>query len=169
MVLAASAAGAAAAAPAAAAVMTTLYTSPTGSGTACSSAQPCSLSQAQATVRAIAPTMTGDIVVQLAGGTYALSAPLTFTAADSGANGFTVFWQAAPSSRPIISGGQRVTGWTPADSAQNIWQANVGTGFDTRQLYVNGRIATRARTQVNRGDFTFTTTGPPSPTVHCPI
>jgi hypothetical protein len=142
-----------------AAVMTTLFTSPNGSGTACSSAQPCSLSQAQTAVRGIAPTMTGDIVVQVGGGTYTPSSPLTFTPADSGANGFTVYWQAAPASRPIISGAQRVTGWTLADSAQNIWRASVSSGFDSRQLYVNGRIATRARTQVNRADFSFTTTG----------
>jgi hypothetical protein len=145
--------------PAASAATTTLYASPNGSGTVCSSAQPCSLSQAQATVRGMAPTMTGDIVVQLAAGTYPLTSPLTFTQADSGTNGYTVYWQAAEGARPIISGGQRVSGWTVADSAQNIWQASVGTGFDTRQLYVNGRVATRARTQVNRGDFTFTTTG----------
>ncbi|HEU5107942.1 MAG TPA: right-handed parallel beta-helix repeat-containing protein, partial [Micromonosporaceae bacterium] len=147
------------AAPAASAATTTLFAAPSGTGTACSSGQPCSLTQAQSAVRAIAPTMTGDIVVQLAGGTYALSAPLTFTPADSGANGYTVFWQAAPGTRPIISGGQRVTGWTLVDSAQNIWRASAATSFDSRQLYVNGRIATRARTQLNRADFTFTTTG----------
>jgi hypothetical protein len=145
--------------PAAAAVMQTLYTAPTGSGTACTATQPCSLTQAQANVRTLAPSMTGDIVVQVAAGTYQLSAPLTFTAADSGANGYTVQWQAAAGTRPIISGAQKVTGWTVADSAQNIWRANVGTGFDSRQLYVDGRIATRARTQVNRADFTMTATG----------
>ncbi|MFC7308175.1 ricin-type beta-trefoil lectin domain protein [Streptomyces monticola] len=143
----------------AAADVTTLHASPNGSGTTCSSAQPCSLSQAQSAVRALAPAMTDDIVVQLAGGTYALNAPLTFTAADSGTHGHSVRWQAAPGARPIISGGQKVSGWTVADAAQNIWQASVGTGFDTRQLYVNGRIATRAQKQVNRGDFAFTTTG----------
>ncbi|MEV4413837.1 RICIN domain-containing protein [Catellatospora sp. NPDC049609] len=153
------AASALSATPATAAVMTTLYVSPTGSGTACSSPQPCSLAQAQSTVRGLAPTMSGDIVVQLAGGTYALSAPLTFTSADSGANGYTVFWQAASGARPIIYGGQRVTGWTQVDAAQNIWRAAASAGFDTRQLYVNGRLATRARTQVNRGDFTMTTSG----------
>jgi hypothetical protein len=147
------------ASPAAAAVMTTLVVSPAGSGTACSSAQPCSLAQAQAAVRASAPSMTGDIVVQLAGGTYTLSAPLTFTAADSGTGGHAVSWQAASGARPVISGGQKVTGWTVADSGQNIWRAAVGTGFDTRQLYVDGRLATRARTQVNRGDFTASATG----------
>ncbi|MET7422712.1 ricin-type beta-trefoil lectin domain protein [Dactylosporangium sp. NPDC005555] len=145
--------------PAAAAVMQTLYAAPTGSGTACTAAQPCSLSQAQTAVRASAANMTGDIVVQLAGGTYTLSAPLTFTAADSGTNGNTVVWQAAAGTRPIISGAQKITGWTVSDSAQNIWRADVGTGFDTRQLYVDGRIATRARTQVNRADFTASATG----------
>jgi len=145
--------------PAAAAVMTTLSVSPAGSGTACTAAQPCSLSQAQTAVRAAVPSMTGDIVVELVGGTYSLSAPLTFTAADSGANGYTVSWQAAPGATPIISGGQRVTGWTVADPGQNIWRASVGTGFDSRQLYVDGRIATRARTQVNRADFTISATG----------
>ncbi|WP_426514694.1 ricin-type beta-trefoil lectin domain protein [Dactylosporangium sp. McL0621] len=145
--------------PAAAAVMTTLVVSPSGSGTSCSSAQPCSLTQAQAAVRASAPSMTGDIVVQLTGGTYTLGAPLTFTGADSGTNGHTVLWQAAAGAKPIVSGGQKVTGWTVADSGQNIWRAAVGTGFDTRQLYVDGRLATRARTQVNRGDFTASATG----------
>ena len=60
--------------------------------------------------------MSGDIVVQLADGVYRLSAPLRFTAADSGTNGYTVIWQAAPAARPVISGAQRVTGWSLADS-----------------------------------------------------
>ncbi|KJK43044.1 ricin B lectin [Lentzea aerocolonigenes] len=146
-----------ASAPATAAVMTTVYASPTGSGTACSSAQPCSITQAQTSVRGIAGAMTGDVVVQLAGGTYTLSSPLTFTAADSGTNGHTVIWQGSASS--VISGGQKVTGWTQADAGQNIWKASVGTGFDTRQLYVDGKIATRARTAINRSDFTLTSSG----------
>jgi regulation of enolase protein 1 (concanavalin A-like superfamily) len=145
--------------PAAAAVMVTLYASPTGTGTACTAAQPCSITQVQTTVRARTANMTGDIVVELADGTYRLSAPLTFTTADSGTNGYTVSWRAAPNARPVISGSRQATGWTVADSAKNIWQADVGTGFDTRQLYVDGIIATRARTQVNRGDFTANTNG----------
>ena len=104
--------------------------------------------------------MTGDIVVELADGTYRVCLPpLTFTTADSGTNGYTVYWRTAPNARPGISGSQQATGWTVADSAKNIWQANVGAGFDTRQLYVDGILATRARTQVNRGDFTANTDG----------
>ncbi|WP_433731975.1 ricin-type beta-trefoil lectin domain protein [Actinoplanes sp. CA-051413] len=138
---------------------TTLYASPAGSGTACSSAQPCSLTGAQAAVRSLNDAMSDDIVVQLADGVYRLSAPFRLTAEDSGTNGHTVVWQAAPSARPAISGARAVTGWTLADAGRNIWQANVGAGTDSRQLYVNGAIATRARTQVNRADFSASSTG----------
>ncbi|GIF51402.1 hypothetical protein Afe04nite_59410 [Asanoa ferruginea] len=141
------------------AATTTLYAAPSGGDTSCSAAQPCSLSAAQTRVRSLVASMTGDIVVQLAGGVYRLSTPLRFTAADSGTNGYTVLWQAAPSAQPVISGARAVTGWTLADSGKNIWRANVGAGLDSRQLYVNGALATRARTQVNRADFTASSTG----------
>ena len=109
-------------------------------------------------MRAIAPTMTGDIVVQLAGGTYALTAPLTFTSADSGPTATPCSGRPhrahCPSS-PAGSGSPAGRRSTPREHLAGECQR----GFDTRQLYVNGRIATRARTQFNRGDFTSTTTG----------
>ncbi|MFF7472311.1 DUF1349 domain-containing protein [Streptomyces sp. NPDC008092] len=141
------------------AATTTLYAAPNGTGTACSAGQPCSLAQAKANVRAINSSMTSDITVELADGTYRLSAPLTFTSADSGTGGYTVTWKAALGAHPVISGAQQATGWTLHDSAKNIWQASVGTGFDTRQLYVNGTQATRARASLNRSDLTATTSG----------
>src|SRR4051812_32685137 len=141
------------------AASTTLYASPSGAGSACSSSAPCSLSGAQAAVRSAVGGMTGDIVVQLADGVYRLSAPLQFTAADSGANGHTVVWQAATSAHPVVTGARQVTGWRQTDAGRNIWQAGVGAGLDTRQLYVNGSPAIRARTQVNRSDFTASSTG----------
>jgi hypothetical protein len=141
------------------AATTTLYAAPTGTGSTCSATQPCSLSGAQAAVRSLVSGMSGDIVVQLADGVYRLSAPLRLTAADSGTNGFTVRWQAAPSAHPTISGARTVTGWSLADSAKNIWRANVGAGTDSRQLYVAGVPATRARTTLNRSDFTASSTG----------
>ncbi len=143
----------------ASAAVTTIYASPTGTGSACSSAQPCSLSAAQAAVRSQVASMSGDIVVQLADGVYRPAAPLTFTSADSGTGGHTVSWQAAPSAHPVITGAKAVTGWSLADSSKNIWKASVGTGLDTRQLYVDGAEATRARTTVNRSDFTASATG----------
>ncbi|MFI7300724.1 right-handed parallel beta-helix repeat-containing protein [Streptomyces sp. NPDC050121] len=145
--------------PAFAATAATLYVSPNGTGTACSTSQPCSLTQAKTNVRAMNNSMTGDIVVEVADGTYRLTDPLTFTAADSGTGGHSVIWKAALGARPVITGAQRATGWTLRDSAKNIWQANVGTGFDTRQLYVDGVLATRARSSINRADLTATTSG----------
>ncbi len=157
--LTATAAAVVAAAPSALAATTTLYAAPAGTGTSCSTAQPCSLPTAQNTVRSMVGGMSGDIVVQLADGVYRLTTPLRLTAADSGTNGYRVVWQAAASAHPVISGAKAVTGWVLADSGRNIWQANVGAGNDTRQLYVNGTPATRARASVNRSDFTFTDTG----------
>ncbi|MDA0637785.1 ricin-type beta-trefoil lectin domain protein [Nonomuraea sp. MCN248] len=141
------------------AATTTLYVSPGGTGTACTSAQPCSLTAAQAAVRTLNAAMSGDLVVELAGGVYRLAAPLRLTAADSGNNGYTVRWQAAAGAVPVISGARAVTGWTLADPGRNIWRATVATGIDTRQLYVDGALATRARTAVNRSDFTASSTG----------
>jgi len=115
----------------------------------------------------------GDITVELADGVYSLTAPLAFTAADSppggtgapaagagassidaGANGHTIVWQAAAGAHPVISGGQKVTGWAVSDSAKNIWKATVPSTFVTRQLYVAGKIATRARSSsISRTDM----------------
>ncbi|MEW2121456.1 DUF1349 domain-containing protein [Streptomyces sp. NPDC005474] len=138
---------------------TTLYASPSGSGTTCSASLPCSITQAKTNVRAINSSMTADITVELADGTYRLSAPLAFTSADSGTGGHTVNWKAALGARPVITGAQKATGWTVQDSAKNIWKSNVGTGFDTRQLSVDGILATRARTALTRSDLTATTSG----------
>ncbi|WP_405564723.1 right-handed parallel beta-helix repeat-containing protein [Streptomyces phaeochromogenes] len=145
--------------PAFASRATTLHVSPDGHGTACSVAHPCSITEAKAKVRTLNSDMRADIVVQLAGGTYRLAVPLTFTRADSGTNGHRVVWQAAPGARPVISGAREATGWTRQDPTKNIWKAKVGTGFDIRQLYVDGVQATRARTQLDRADLTADANG----------
>jgi hypothetical protein len=136
------------------------YVSPSGTGSACSSAAPCSIMQAQALVRSVAATMQGNVMVNLADGTYRLAAPLVFTAADSGTNGHTITWQAASGAHPRISGGVPITGWTLSDSSKDIWKASAPSGFATRQLYVDGMIATRARSSsISRSNMTFTSSG----------
>ncbi|GAA1941561.1 RICIN domain-containing protein [Kitasatospora viridis] len=142
-----------------AATSTTLFVSPSGSGTACSSAAPCSLTQAKTSVESINGSMSGDIVVQLAGGTYRLTSPLGLTSADSGNNGHNVIWQAAPGQTPVISGGEQVTGWTLHDSTNNIYAASIPTGTDSRQLYIDGTAAPRAAMNIARSDVSFITTG----------
>ncbi|WP_060892170.1 RICIN domain-containing protein [Streptomyces europaeiscabiei] len=145
-------------APASAAPLT-VHVSPSGTGTDCSSAQPCSLTAAQAAVRSLNDAMSDDIVVQLADGVYRLAQPWRLTAEDSGSGGHTVVWRAAPSARPVITGARAVTDWSVADAARNIWRADVPEGLDARQLHVDGAVATRARTQVNRADFTASSAG----------
>ena len=114
---------------------------------------------AQAQQAAHQLSASSDVAVHLAGGAYRLTKPLTFTSADSGQNGHTITY-AAPAGQPaIMTGAQQVTGWTLQNSANNIWVANVGTGVNSRQLYVNGAEAPRAAIQVPRSDFTFTQTG----------
>jgi len=144
---------------ASAAATTVVYAAPSGTGSACSEAQPCALPAAQTQVRSLTAAMQADVVVQLADGVYRRTSPLALGAADSGTNGHRVVWQAAPGAHPVISGAKQVTGWTLANSAKNIWQANVGQGIDSRQLYVNGAGATRARTTLNRSDVTATSSG----------
>jgi hypothetical protein len=160
--VAALAVGAVLAAPAVtshAATMTTLYASPAGSGTACSASAPCSPAQAKTAVEAIDGNMSGDIVVQLAGGTYRMSSPLVLGSADSGSNGHQVIWQAAPGEQPVLSGGQQVTGWTLKDASSNIYAASVPAGSDSRQLYVDGALAPRAAVSIARSDVKITAAG----------
>ena len=138
------------------AVQATFYASPDGDGTVCSSASPCTLDGARDKVRTVNADMTGDIVVDLLDGTYDLSSTFTLsedaTTHDSGTNGFDVIYQAAPGAKPILSGGAAPTStFTLHDAAKNIWQASVPAGLDTRQVYVDGVRATRARSATNPG------------------
>src|SRR5438046_10665381 len=57
------------------------------------------LARAQAVVRTLNQNMTGDVRVELAGGTYQLPAPLALTSRDSGTNGHNVVWTAASGAR----------------------------------------------------------------------
>jgi hypothetical protein len=135
------------------------YVSPSGTGTACTSAAPCSITTAQMVVRAAAGSASGDITVEMADGVYPLAAPLVFTAADSAANGHTITWQAASGAHPVLSGAEPVKGWTLSDPAKNIWKASAPGSFATRQLYVDGIIATRARHQITRADMSINNNG----------
>ncbi|GAA2153784.1 MULTISPECIES: RICIN domain-containing protein [Glycomyces] len=149
------------ASPAQAQTAYTYYVSPNGNdsnpGTA---AQPLkTLTAAQQRARTAAATGDGDVTVNLLDGTYRLSAPLRFGAGDSGKNGHTVTWKAADGAHPVVTGAQAVTGWTLDDAATGVYRADVGTGFDTRQLYVDGRLAQRARTGIAAGDMTLNASG----------
>ncbi|HVU32589.1 MAG TPA: right-handed parallel beta-helix repeat-containing protein [Opitutaceae bacterium] len=86
----------------------------------------------------------GDLVIELAAGTYELTKPLRLEPADSGRNGFDVVYRAAPGATVTLSGGRRVTGWVR--EGEGLYRANVGQGVDFRQLWVDDCRAVRART-----------------------
>jgi hypothetical protein len=125
-----------------------LYTSPTGTGTSCTTHNPCALTTARDKVRGHAGT------VDLLGGTYRLTSPLTLGVQDSG-----VTYQAAPGQHPILSGAKKITGFTKIDATKNIYRANVPKDVASRELFVNGVRADRARTANNPAGFTVTSTG----------
>jgi hypothetical protein len=121
-----------------------------------------SLEEAQATIRArlAAGPQRRDIVVNIAGGTYDLDGPLTFTGADSGRNGHTVTWRAAPGATPVFSGSRQVTGWAAVASPglqglglNTVWKADVSglsiagrSELKALQLYIDGVRGTLAET-----------------------
>ncbi|MEE1741493.1 right-handed parallel beta-helix repeat-containing protein [Streptomyces sp. BE147] len=118
----------------------TLYAGPDGRGTSCTASRPCSVEGARDRAR----TESGrDVRVLLKGGTYRLTEPLEFGAEDSGKNGRTMTWTAAPGARPVLSGGRDLTGWRRG--ADGTWTAPVPEGVTPRQLFVDGRRAVRAR------------------------
>ncbi|WP_428950874.1 right-handed parallel beta-helix repeat-containing protein [Streptomyces sp. cg35] len=112
-----------------------LHAAPHGSGTSCTTGRPCTVEGARDAARAV----TGRAVrVELADGTYRLTAPLKLGADDSG-----VTWAAAPGADPVLSGGRTLTGWAP--NSDGTWTAKVPEGVTPRQLFVDGTRAVRAR------------------------
>ena len=148
-----------AAAPAQAATAVTIAVSPTGNDNNPGTPDQPVASPAKAQQLARAQSATNDVTVQLAGGTYRLTSPLTFTGADSPGAGHQVTWQAADGQTPILSGGQQVTGWSVRDAAANIYVATVPKGTDSRQLFVDGTLAPRAAITLSRNDVQITTAG----------
>ncbi|HEX4790478.1 MAG TPA: hypothetical protein VH372_18580 [Actinospica sp.] len=140
------------------AVAATLYVSPSAksSATACSAAAPCTLTTAQAKVRTLTPTMSGDIDVDLLGGTYRLASTFRLGVQDSGENGHQVVYQAAAGQQPVITGAAHITGWSEYDATKGIYRAAVPSGTQSSQLFVNGARAQRARSALNPSGFTLT-------------
>jgi hypothetical protein len=130
------------------------------------------LEAAKAKVKVLVGSMKGDIIVSLRGGHYkplhesrqaplfnlfggegeAHSYPLrvsslAFDESDSGCGGYRVIYQSYPGERAVISGGREIGDWRLHDGEKNIYRAFAGPGTETRQLYVNGRRAERARSR----------------------
>jgi hypothetical protein len=150
-------AGTAEPASAARSASTDIYVSPIGSdwlpGTAFLPVR--TLGRARDLVRQRDQHLTADLTVHLAPGVYRLADTLVLDSRDSGSNGHRVIWQG--SGDTVISGGRQVIGWHPVPGRPGLWAAPAPAGLDnTRQLYVNGVRAQRARGVV---PVTLTATG----------
>jgi hypothetical protein len=97
-------------------------------------------------LKAAAP-LAEPVSVIIAGGNYALTAPVVFGPEDSGTEKCPVSFEVARGAKPVFSGGRRITGWQRG--ADGVWTAQVPevkTGqWYFEQLWVNGKRATRAR------------------------
>lgn len=103
------------------------------------------IQRAQAEVRNVNPQMSKDINVYLRDGIYYLESPLEFSSADGGRNGHSIIYRQYKCEKPTISGGDPITGWTLHDASKNIFKAALQEPIETRQLFVNGVRAIRAR------------------------
>lgn len=110
-----------------------------------------SLEQALKLAKNMSPDNNGEIVIHLGGGVYRLERPLQIDASTLGA-GIGLAFEAESGSHPVIVGSKPVTGWELKDANKNIYSAQVGP-VRSRQLFVNGKRAIRARTLGNPAAF----------------
>ncbi|MCJ8295314.1 MAG: discoidin domain-containing protein, partial [Colwellia sp.] len=142
---------------------TDLYLSPTGNdstGDGSVSAPWSTLQKARNHVRTIT-TLTEDMNIILKDGVYELDSTLTLNSSDSGRNGYRITYKAAAGKSPVISGGTVISNWSDANS-DGIWEASIPASSNSRQLYVNGQRATRARS-VNGTGWSRNATGYSTP------
>jgi hypothetical protein len=130
----------------------TFYISPAGNdddpGTKASPFR--TLQKARDTIATRAEPMQQDIYVYLRGGTYPITTPIIFTSSDSGTNGHIIHYLHYKNEKPLISGGQRITGWTRYKG--DIYETPLERNTKLRQLYVDGQRAFMARGK----DFPYT-------------
>ena len=91
--------------------------------------------------------MTGDIIVHIGAGVYALSDTIIFDERDGATNGYSIRYIADGSA--VISGGAPFSGFALFDADNNIYAAKAPAGALFRQLYVNGEKMTRARSAID--------------------
>lgn len=97
------------------------------------------IEKAKETVASISDSVSGDIVVNIAGGTYRIYDTLDFTNADSGKNGHMIIYRGDKDDKPVISGGRVVEGFKESADYPGLLEAYL-PGYEKygiRELYVN--------------------------------
>lgn len=120
-----------------AAVQLELYVSPRGSDAGNGSAESpfATVKRAQEEVRKHNQNMTGNIIVNIAGGRYELDEELRFWPEDSGSNGYDIIYRGKRDDIPTLSAGKTITGWE--ETSDGIWTTKVEDADFILDLFVN--------------------------------
>lgn len=121
-----------------------LYVSPKGSGNAFTLKSPGNLEEVAEKLQTFRKNKSGETTVYLKGGTYSLAKTLLLTAAVNEGNNNAITFKSAPGEQALLSGGKRITGWV--NVGKGVFKAKVPAGAAFRQIYVNKKMAVRART-----------------------
>ena len=105
------------------------------------------IKRAQEEVRKLNENMTGDIVVNIAGGEYVLNETLTFDERDGASGDYKIRY--VSDENALISGGEKLSGFELFDEEKEVYRVKVPEGATFRQLYVNGEKMIRSDTESN--------------------
>ena len=110
---------------------------------------PAALKAARA-ARQDAKSTAEGITILLRGGTYELREPVVLAPEDGGLSSNQVVTLGAYANEvPVLSGGQRISGWKPVAGQTGLWQADVPAAREGkwmfRSLFANGQRLQRAR------------------------
>jgi hypothetical protein len=113
---------------------------------------PCALKAVREARQQGATESRQPATIFICGGTYFVEAPIVLTPEDS-----NLLLTACPGTTPVLSGGRPITGWKEVTvEGKKLWAADIPDARDGqwlfRELWVNGRRATRAR-HPNHGYF----------------
>lgn len=105
------------------------------------------IEKAQEAVKQYTDTMQNHIFIYLKDTEYYMSEPFKLETEDSGKNGYYIVYASYGGDQASITGGRHIKGWSVHDADKNIYVANVGVGTQTRQMFVDGVRAIRARSK----------------------
>lgn len=113
------------------------------------------VSAATEAAQALAPEMDKDIYIYLKSGYYRLDEPITINASVSGQNGYSIIYSSYGEGNCVLSGGEKIIGWSLYDGEKNIYRAKVEKGLQSRQMFINGIRAVRARSDGGLANCTY--------------
>lgn len=112
-----------------------------------------SMEEARQAIQGLNENMTGDIVVYFEDGEYLLDNTVSFTQEDSASNGFKIIYKAIDPGKAVITSGMQITGWEDANDENRPGLLAADADIDnTRQFYVDGEMAVRAKGKI-KGDM----------------